>query len=64
MKFKGIFTALLTPFNQNNQINEKALADLVAFNLRMGVRGFYVCGSTGEAFLLSTEERKQVVKCY
>jgi len=62
MKFKGIFTALLTPFDQNNQINEKALADLVAFNLRMGVRGFYVCGSTGEAFLLSTEERKQVME--
>ena len=45
MKFKGIFTALLTPFNQNNQINEKALADLVAFNLRMGVNrkrvGYY-----------------------
>lgn len=62
MKFKGIFTALLTPFDPNNKINEKALVDLIAFNLRMGVRGFYVCGSTGEAFLLSTDERKQVME--
>lgn len=59
--FKGIFTALLTPFDQNNKINEKALEKLIKHNLDMGVRGFYVCGSTGEAFLLSTDERKQVM---
>ena len=55
-KFKGIFTALLTPFDKNDQINEKALEQLVRHNLKLGVKGFYVCGSTGEAFLLNTEE--------
>lgn len=60
--FKGIFTALLTPFDKNNKINEKAIEKLVKHNLDMGVRGFYVCGSTGEAFLLSTDERKQVME--
>ena len=60
--FKGIFTALLTPFDKENRINEKALEALVKHNLGMGVKGFYVCGSTGEAFLLSTDERKQVMQ--
>ena len=60
--FKGIFTALLTPFDENNKINEKALERLIKHNLGMGVKGFYVCGSTGEAFLLSTDERKQVME--
>ena len=60
--FKGVFTALLTPFDKENKINEKALEALVKHNLSMGVKGFYVCGSTGEAFLLSTDERKQVME--
>ena len=60
--FKGIFTALLTPFDKENKINEKALEALVKYNLGMGVKGFYVCGSTGEAFLLSTDERKHVMQ--
>ncbi len=57
-----MFTALLTPFDKENKINEKALEALVKHNLYMGVKGFYVCGSTGEAFLLSTGERKQVME--
>ena len=61
MKFKGIFTALLTPFDKNNKVNEKELAKLVEFNVKMGVQGFYVGGSTAEAFLLSTDERKQIM---
>lgn len=60
-KFKGIFTALLTPFDKNYKINEKELEKLVKFNIEKGVTGFYVGGSTAEAFLLSTDERKQIM---
>ena len=60
-KYKGIFTALLTPFDNHNKINEKELEKLVKFNLQKGVKGFYVGGSTAEAFLLSTDERKQIM---
>lgn len=60
-KNKGIFTALLTPFDKENRVNEKELEKLVEFNLKKGVTGFYVGGSTAEAFLLSADERKQIM---
>lgn len=60
-KYKGLFTALLTPFDKENKINEKELERLVKFCLHKGVKGFYVGGSTAEAFLLSTDERKQIM---
>ncbi len=55
----GVYPALLTPFRDGG-INKKALEELVEYNIGKGVTGFYVAGSTGEAFLLTEEERKQV----
>jgi len=57
----GIFPALLTPFKKDNRINERALQQLVQLNLAKGVSGFYVGGSTSEAFLLSLSERKYIL---
>lgn len=61
-KFKGIFPALLTPFDENDDVNTKVLCQLIDYNLEKGVQGFYVGGSTAEAFLLSEEERLLVMK--
>ena len=44
--YNGIFTALHTPFDNNDKINEKELEKLVKFNIKMGVTGFYVGGCT------------------
>lgn len=60
--FKGIFTALLTPFDANGKINEQVLAEHIESNINKGVTGFYVNGSTAEVFLLSEEERKYLYK--
>ena len=60
--FKGIFTALLTPFDKNDKVNVAELEKLVKFNVDMGVTGFYVGGSTGEGLLLSTEERMEIME--
>lgn len=62
-KFKGLFSALLTPFNEDGSINFDSLEKLVEFNIQNGIDGFYVGGSTGEGLLLSPEERMQVFEC-
>ncbi len=62
MLYKGVYTALLTPFDENDNVNTQELVKLVEFNLKKGVDGFYVDGSTAEAFLLSFEERKLILK--
>ena len=59
---KGIYTALLTPFKDNRKINEVALIKLIKHNLDMGVTGFYVCGSTGEALMLNADERMEIMR--
>lgn len=60
-KFEGIIPALLTPFDKEDAVNTKVLAEITQYNLDKGVNGFYVGGSTAEAFLLTQEERKQIL---
>ncbi|MBQ6118420.1 MAG: dihydrodipicolinate synthase family protein, partial [Clostridia bacterium] len=60
--FHGVFPALLTPFDASGAVNYNALRELVQWNLGKGVNGFYVCGSTSEAFLLTGDERKKIVE--
>lgn len=56
-KFKGVLPALLTPFDKDGNVNKASVEKLVKYNLKKGVNGFYVGGSTGEGLLLTKEER-------
>lgn len=59
---KGVNVALVTPFTRDNEVNEKALRNLVAFLIEKGVSGLVPVGTTGEFVYLSEEERKKVVE--
>ena len=61
-RFKGVFTALLTPYHKDGSIHTESLKKMVEYGIAKGVNGFYIGGSTSEAFLLSQEERKQLFK--
>jgi len=61
-KIRGVIPALLTPFNEDETIDEEKLADLVEFLVGKGVNGFYINGSTGEGILMSPAERKRVAE--
>lgn len=60
---KGIFSALLVAFNKDGSINEQGLREIIRYNIdKMKVDGLYVGGSTGENFMLSTEEKKTIFR--
>lgn len=59
-KFRGVFCALNAIYDKDDAIDQDKMKQLVKVYKSLGVRGVYACGSTGEGFLLSTEERKQV----
>lgn len=54
---KKLYVASITPFDEDNKINETALKQLWDRNLSEGADGFFIGGSSGECFLLSPEER-------
>lgn len=60
---KKIFSAMITPVYENEEVNYDALAALTELQIADGVEGFYVCGSSGEGLLLSLAERKRVLEC-
>lgn len=59
----GLFTALVTPFDSHDVVNEKSLVALLHHQLKGGVDGVVVCGSTGEGNNLEDFERDFVIKC-
>lgn len=52
----------MTPFTHGDEIQYDMLRRIVNHSLRLGIGGFYVCGSTGEGFSLSPEERLRIVE--
>ncbi|HEU4415842.1 MAG TPA: 4-hydroxy-tetrahydrodipicolinate synthase [Candidatus Angelobacter sp.] len=61
MNLQGCGTALITPFKQDQSIDEKALRSLVEWQIESGIHFLVPCGSTGEAATLSHEEWLRVI---
>jgi dihydrodipicolinate synthase/N-acetylneuraminate lyase len=46
-KIQGVFTALVTPFTTKGELNEETLRDLIRFQVKTGVHGLFILGTTG-----------------
>jgi 4-hydroxy-tetrahydrodipicolinate synthase len=57
---KGSLVALLTPF-KNGQLDLAAYERLINWHIDSGTQGIVVCGSTGESFLLSSDEQRELI---
>ncbi|WP_093136608.1 4-hydroxy-tetrahydrodipicolinate synthase [Pseudoxanthomonas sp. GM95] len=62
MFLSGCITALATPFSGSGSLDLDAWRDLLKQQLRSGVQGVVVAGSTGEAAALSDEEYLTLIR--
>ncbi|MFW5688817.1 MAG: 4-hydroxy-tetrahydrodipicolinate synthase [Spirochaetota bacterium] len=58
----GVYTALVTPFNEDGSIDEGALRNLVDAQIDAGVNGLVPMGTTGESPTVSHEENIRVIE--
>jgi 4-hydroxy-tetrahydrodipicolinate synthase len=62
MSLGAVLTAIVTPFAEDGSVDEKAFVDLLAHLHAHGSDGVVVCGTTGEASTLSTDEHMRLVE--
>lgn len=60
--FKGVFTAIITPFREDESVDGECLKKLIDFNIKNGVNGIVPCGTTGESPTLSHDEHDRVIE--
>jgi 4-hydroxy-tetrahydrodipicolinate synthase len=60
--FRGVGTALVTPFNSDGSLDEGALARFIDWQITEGINFLVPCGTTGENPALTAEEHQRVVE--
>jgi 4-hydroxy-tetrahydrodipicolinate synthase len=62
MKLEGVYTAIVTPMTADGALDEKALRQLVDFQIEGGVSGLVPVGTTGESPTLDGDECKRIIQ--
>lgn len=60
-QIKGIIPAMLSFFDENENLDLECTKNMTEFMLEHGADGFYLTGSTGECFTMTMEERNLIV---
>src|SRR4051812_14554288 len=61
-RLAGCGTALITPFKESGEIDERSLRSFVDWQIASGVHFVVPCGSTGEAATMTLSEHRRVVE--
>ena len=57
---KGVIPALITPMNEDQSLSEIGLNALIDGVIKAGVHGVFTCGTAGEFWALSFEEKRRL----
>lgn len=61
MNIHGVLVPIVTPFTATGDVDTQTLAKLVQVFIEKGVTGIVACGTTGEYYTFSPEERELVL---
>ena len=59
--FKGIATALITPFREG-QVDYAAMGRLIDWQIESGINALVICGTSGEGPTLTDEEHRECIR--
>lgn len=62
MKYKGIICAMITPFDENQNINPHATCELIDYLINRGIYGLFILGTNGECHVLTDDEKVEFAK--
>ena len=62
IKFKGVYSAIFSVYDKQLRVKKETLRKLVDYQLNGGLKGFYVCGNTGECTVLPEKTRKEMLE--
>lgn len=64
MKFEGIYTPVVTPYNEDFSVNEQVLESVIEYLITSGVHGLIFAGTTGEYYAQSQDERLHLLSLF
>lgn len=59
---KGVIPPIITPLDEDGRVDEDAVERLIDFQLRSGVSGIFIMGSSGEGPWLDTTQRETLLR--
>jgi len=59
---RGIIPAMVTPLDEREEVDELGVREVINYLIEAGVHGVFVCGSQGESYALTEDEKRMVIK--
>lgn len=63
-KIKGLIDAPFTPFYENGEVNYEIIPQYARMLKKNGLKGVFINGSSGEGYMLTTDERKRLAEAW
>ena len=60
--FKGVIPAVISVFDKDENLDEQGTREFIRYLMSFDIGGLYLTGSTGETFLMTSEERMRQVE--